>query len=202
MHIILYVWDKDFGVTKWSCFKHNNEEQPLWWRWEEEGRGGTTWLKTVLLEGSVSGAACLLLPPCRTVEPAALPSPHPSFNSPLYEQNLLWLFHISFFYWAFLCSFSPPKLVCDTQSTRPANKKGETKYIHILYPIKSVYSSILDYPPKLETAVRASGTVAPVRKSLETSFLRLDEWSHSQMIQTINWWSNSHIGQYFANSRL
>lgn len=53
--------------------------------------------KNSIVGGSVSGAACLLLPPCRTVEPAALPSPHSSFNSPLYEQNLLWLsiFHFT-----------------------------------------------------------------------------------------------------------
>lgn len=39
------------------------------------GRKGDHMTKNSIVGGSVSGAACLLLPPCRTVEPAALPSP-------------------------------------------------------------------------------------------------------------------------------
>ena len=129
------LWNKDFAVTEWSCFKHNNEEQPLWWRWEEGG--GTTWLKNSIVGGSVRGAACLLLPPCRTVEAAALPSPHPSFNSPLYEQKFSLTFHISF-YWAPLCSSSPANGRMFYLIHRLTNKKAGRNAFIFLYYIKYV----------------------------------------------------------------
>ena len=99
--------------------------------------GGTTWLKNSIVGGSVRGAACLLLPPCRTVEAAALPSPHPSFNSPLYEQKFSLTFHISF-YWAPLCSSSPANGRMFYLIHRLTNKKAGRNAFIFLYYIKYV----------------------------------------------------------------
>ncbi|CAG07410.1 unnamed protein product [Tetraodon nigroviridis] len=53
------------------------------------GRQGHHMAKNSIVERSARGAACLLLPPCRTVEAALLPSPHSSSNCPFF-MNKIW----------------------------------------------------------------------------------------------------------------
>lgn len=60
------------------------------------GRQGHHMAKNSIVERSVRGAACLLLPPCRTVEAAVLPSPHSSSNCPLFMNKIC--FGLTYFF--------------------------------------------------------------------------------------------------------